>query len=240
MTGALTGAIATVWNPFDVVDGRDPEPPEKIRRKAPEAYRARQLRAVTLADYVRRAEEVPGVSRAIARYAWTGSWRTVRMVIDPAGTITLEDALRRDVAAHLESVRLIGEDLELRPPRYVPLDLRIVVCAAEAYWRADLRYVLEQEFSDGYTSDGRRGFFHPDAWTFGQALHRSLIEGRILRVAGVKHVSSITVKRFNDALPGVPGTESLPMGFDEVVLCANNPDHLERGRILIEVQGGRQ
>ena len=80
LTGALTGAIVSVWNPFDVTDGRDPEPPEKIRRKAPEAYRARQLRAVTLADYVRRAEEVPGVSRAVARYAWTGSWRTVRIV----------------------------------------------------------------------------------------------------------------------------------------------------------------
>ena len=41
---------------------------------------------MTLADYVRRAEEVPGVSRAVARYAWTGSWRTVRIVIDPVGT----------------------------------------------------------------------------------------------------------------------------------------------------------
>ena len=240
LTGALTGAIVAVWNPFDVTDGRDPEPAEKIRRKAPEAYRARQLRAVTLADYVRRAEEVPGVSRAAARYAWTGSWRTVRVVIDPAGTVTFDDALRRDVAAHLESVRLIGEDLELRPPRYVPLDLRIVVCADEGYWRADLRYELEAEFSDGYTSDGRRGFFHPDEWTFGQALHRSLIEGRILRVTGVKHVSSILMKRFNNAAPAVPGIEALPMGLDEVVLCANDPDHLERGRILFEVQGGRQ
>ena len=89
LTGALTGAIVAVWNPFDVTDGRDPESPEKIRRNAPEAYRTRQLRAVTLADYVRRAEEVPGVSRAVARYAWTGSWRTVRVVIDPAGTTTL-------------------------------------------------------------------------------------------------------------------------------------------------------
>ena len=177
LTGALTGAIVSVWNPFDVTDGRDPEPPEKIRRKAPEAYRARQLRAVTLADYVRRAEEVPGVSRAVARYAWTGSWRTVRIVIDPVGTVTFDDALRRDVAAHLESVRLIGEDLELRPPHFVPLDLRISVCADEAYWREDLRFVLEQEFSDGYTSDGRRGFFHPDEWTFGQAIHRSADRG---------------------------------------------------------------
>ena len=50
--------------------------------------------------------------------------------------------------------------------------------------------MLEQEFSDGWTSDGRRGFFHPDEWTFGQALHRSAIEGRIHRVAGIKHVVS--------------------------------------------------
>jgi hypothetical protein len=240
LTGALAGAIVSVWNPFDVTDGRDPEVPERIRRNAPEAYRARQLRAVTLADYVRRAEEVPGVSRAVARYAWTGSWRTVRIVIDPAGTTTFDDALRTDVAAHLESVRLIGEDIELRPPRFVPLELNIVVCADEAYWREDVRFVLEQEFSDGYTPDGRRGFFHPDEWTFGQDLHRSEIEGRILRVVGVKHVGSITMKRFNAPTPGVPGAEVLEMGFDEVVLCANDPDHLERGLIRFEVQGGRQ
>ena len=55
---------------------------EEIIRRVPEAYRARQLRAVTLADYVKRAEELPEVSRAAARYAWTGSWRTVQVAID--------------------------------------------------------------------------------------------------------------------------------------------------------------
>ena len=240
LTGPLTGAIVSVWNPFDVTGGRDPELPEKIRRNAPEAYRARQLRAVTLADYVRRAEEVPGVSRAVARYGWTGSWRTVRVVIDPVGTPTFEDALRADVAAHLESVRLIGEDLELRPPRYVPLAMDVIVCAGDAYWREDLRFVLEQGLSGGYTSDGRRGFFHPDEWTFGQALHRSAIEGRVHRVVGVKHLVSIEMKRFNAPTPGVPNPEVLEMGFDEVVLVANDPDHFERGFVRFEIQGGRQ
>ena len=240
LTGTLTGAVVGVWNPLDVTDGRDPEPPEKIRRNAPEAYRARQLRAVTLADYVRRAEEVPGVSRAVARYAWTGSWRTVRIVLDPTGTTTLDEALRAEVAAHLEAVRLIGEDLELRPPRFVPLSVRIVVCADEAYWREDLRFVLEQEFSSGYTSDGRRGFFHPDEWTFGQALHRSAIAGRVHRVTGVRHIVSIGMKRFHSPLPGMPTPEALELGFDEVVLVANDPDHLERGLVRIQVQGGRQ
>ena len=248
LTGALNGAVVAVTNPFDVVDGRDPEPAERIRRNAPEAFRARQLRAVTLADYVKRAEEVTGVSRAVARYAWTGSWRTVRIAIDPAGFTALGDArsdalwdeLRPRVADHLEAVRLIGEDIELRPPRYVPLEIHVFVCAGEAYWREDIRFVLEQEFSDGWTSDGRRGFFHPDEWSFGQDLHRSAIEGRIHRVTGVEHVVRITMKRFSAPQPGVPGAEVLEIGFDEVVLLANDPDHLERGLIRFEVQGGRR
>jgi len=57
--------VVAVTNPFDVIDGRDPESAERVRRDAPEAFRARQLRAVTLADYVKRAEEVSGVSRAV-------------------------------------------------------------------------------------------------------------------------------------------------------------------------------
>jgi predicted phage baseplate assembly protein len=240
LTGALSGAVTAAWNPFDVTDGRDPESPEKVRRNAPEAYRARQLRAVTLADFVARAQEVPGVSRAVASYAWTGSWRTVRVVVDPVGTTTLADPLRADVAAHLEAVRLIGEDLELRPPRYVPLDLRVTVCADPDYWREDLRFLLEQEFSAGWTADGRPGFFNVDLWTFGQALHRSAIEGRIQQVPGIRQVMAILMKRFNAPTLGVPGTEVLEMGFDEVVLLSNDPDHLERGLIRFEVQGGRQ
>jgi hypothetical protein len=240
MTEPLAGAVVRTWNPFDVADGREPEPVERIRRHAPEAFRARQLRAVTLADYVSRAEEVPGVSRAVARYAWTGSWRTVRVTIDPVGTTVLEDSLRRDVAAHLEAVRLIGEDIELRPPRFVSLEIHVEVCAEPDIWREDLRFVLEQEFAQGWTSDGRPGFFNPEMWTFGQALHRSAIEGRVHLVAGVRHIVRIAMKRFNQPTPGEPNLEQLEMGFDEVVLLANDPDHLERGSIAFDVTGGRQ
>jgi len=239
LTGALGGAVVRVWNPFDVTDGRDHEPAEKVRRNAPEAYRARQLRAVTLADYVRRAEEVPGVSRAVAAYAWTGSWRTVRVIVDPVATTELAEELRAQVAAHLEAVRLIGEDIELRPPRFVPLEIRIVLCADAEYWREDLRFILEQEFSDRWTSDGRPGFFHPDQWTFGQALHRSQIEGRLHAITGIEHVISIRMKRFTSPTPAVPGLERLEMAFDEVVQLANDPNHLERGLIRFEIRGGR-
>jgi hypothetical protein len=48
------------------------------------------------------------------------------------------------------------------------------------------------------------------------------------------------MKRFLSPLPAVPGTEVLPIGFDEVVLLANDPDHLERGLIRFAIQGGRR
>ena len=108
-TTPLGGDFTRCWNPLDVTDGRAPEPAAEIVRRVPEAYRARQLRAVTLQDYVNRAQQVPGVSRAAASYAWTGSWRTVRVTIDPVGGTELEDSLRRDVARYLEAVRLIGK-----------------------------------------------------------------------------------------------------------------------------------
>src|SRR5262249_4164024 len=81
--------VTECWNPFDGAEGRDPEPAEKILRAAPDAYRARQLRAITLLDYIKRAEDLSDVSRAVANYAWTGSWRTVRVAIDPAGSTEL-------------------------------------------------------------------------------------------------------------------------------------------------------
>ena len=78
-----------------MTDGLAPETANVIRRRVPEAYLYNQARAVTLADYVARALEVPGVSNAAAFYMWTGSWRTVRVVIDPEGTTTLSEPLAR-------------------------------------------------------------------------------------------------------------------------------------------------
>jgi hypothetical protein len=235
---ATDGQLLNVWNPFDVTDGRAPEPAAEIIRRVPEAYRVRQLRAVTLRDYVARAEEVGGVSRAAASYAWTGSWRTVRITIDPSGAGTLTDELRGSVARHLEAVRLIGEDLEIRPPRFVPLEINVALCIANDYWIEDLRFILEQEFSDGYTPDGRPAFFHPDLWTFGQPLRASQIIGRAQAVTGVDHVKSVTIKRWNET--GTGTQEIVNLRHNEIIRVENDPDHLERGFIFFDVKGGRQ
>ena len=236
--GVAVPEVIECWNPFDVVDGRDPERVQTILRAAPEAYRARQLRAVTLLDYMKRAEELPEVSRAVARYAWTGSWRTVRIAIDPTGSTELKDDVRRRVEGYLDAVRLIGEDLEIRPPIFVPLAIDVALCVDPEFWREDVRFVLEQEFSEGYTPDGRPGFFHPDLWTFGQPLHASEIAGRIHQVAGIEHIISIRLKRWDDPTPAT--SDLVEVRFNEILRVRNDPDTMEDGYIRFDLQGGRQ
>lgn len=252
LTSAST-PVLRVWNPFDVTDGREPEPVAELQRRAPEAYRRHQLRAVTLADYAARAETVPGVAHARAHHAWSGSWRVVRLAIDPVGGGALQPALRSRIAATLDAVRLIGDDVELRAATSVPLDIRLTLCARSGYWIEDLRAELEAAFSDSVLADGSRGLFHPDAWTFGQPLHASQVIGRALAVTGVERVTQLSMRRFN---PGSGGGQdvveidlaSLPMstaqrldfGDFEILVVANDPDHLERGRIAFEILGGRR
>ncbi len=94
---ALTD-LNTLRNPFDVINGRDSEPVAEIIRRVPVAYRARQLRAVTLADYVQRAEELPEVAHAmrvtVGREAGVPSgWRSTRPV-PPYSTISCAGAFR--------------------------------------------------------------------------------------------------------------------------------------------------
>jgi hypothetical protein len=249
---ALPG-LQRLRNPFDVRNGRDPEPRREILRRVPEAYRQRQLRAVTLADYVQRAEQLSEVSHAYARYAWTGSWRTVQVSIDPRGSTQLDEPTRRRIEAHLDAVRLIGEDLEVRAARYVALDIAVRLCAHPDYWPEDLELELQREFSTGYTADGRPGLFQPEAWTFGQPLYASQIVGRALRVQGVERVLSVSLRRWNagtgpttdivvltpDQLPAAL-VEKIDVRPFEIVEVANDPDHLEHGRILFDVRGGRQ
>jgi predicted phage baseplate assembly protein len=245
--------VQEVWNPLDVTDGRDPEPAAEIMRRAPQAFRARQLRAITLEDYARRAQELPEVSHAFARYGWTGSWRTVRVAIDPDDTNILSETLRAKIAGHLDAVRLIGEDLEIRGARYVPLDVLLKICAHPEYWPEDLAFELVTEFSNGYTADGRLGFFHPDLWTFSQPLHASQLMGRAMSVTGVDRILLVSVRRWHpgsgradsvisidpEDLP-VNEIDTLDVEANEIIQVENDPSQLEKGRIQFDIIGGRQ
>ena len=93
-------------------------------------------------------------------------------------------------------------------------------------------------FVAGWTPDGRRGFFHPDVWTFGQQLKASQIDGRVLSVEGVEHVISVTMKRFNN--PSGFSDEITNVNYNEILQVLNDRNHMEKGFIDFDVQGGRR
>ncbi len=231
-------SLGTVWNPFDITDGAAPESADVIRRSVPEAFLYNQQRAVTLADYVARAEEITGVARAEARYMWIGSWRTVRVSIDPKGATTLSPALRAAVESALDAVHLIGEDVEVRAAEYVPLTIALNICISSDTWFDDVAPVIEQAFSTGFTADGQLAFFNPDNWTFGQALHASRIEGVLAAIPGVEHFVSISMARWWNQ--SVTSSTVMTMGPSEIVLVSNDPNRPEDGSITFIYQGGRQ
>ncbi len=244
--------VTEVWNPLDVSNGRDPEKADQILRRVPEAYRSRQLRAITLRDYIERAEQLDSVSHAHARYVWSGSWRSVRISIDPKGSDTFNDELREQITRHLDAVRLIGEDLEVRGARYVPLDISLRLCIHADFWPEDVEYELQQALSYGYSASGAIGLFHPDNWTFGQTLYASQIIGYALQISGVDRVLQLSIRRwhattgtFTDSIVLSPDElelterKRLEVQAHEIIQLANDPTQLEKGRIQFDIAGGR-
>jgi hypothetical protein len=103
---------------------------------------------------------------------------------------------------------------------------------------------------NGLSADGRKGFFHPDLWTFGQPLHASQIIGRAMQVRGVEHAVgqrvgvgasqktiSVSIKRRNSTV--LPSDSLTQLNYNEIIQVMNDPDHLEQGTIEFDVKGGR-
>ncbi|MFW9872765.1 MAG: baseplate J/gp47 family protein [Candidatus Thorarchaeota archaeon] len=243
--------IKQCWNPLEITNGRDQEDVAEIHRKVPEAYKFEQFRGITVNDqvddYEKIAQEIEQVQRAHARYKWMGSWRIVELSIDPLGIIKTPEefeVLKNEVSIRINAVKIIGDKVVVKKAENVPLEIHVTVVIHPDYWIDDVKILLEAEFTENYTPDGRLGFFHPDLWTFGQTLKKSQIIGRIQSFEGVSHVidtpnNPLIIKRWiltgRDAEPS-----ELTIHAHEIIQVKNDPMQLEKGYIYYYYKGGRQ
>jgi hypothetical protein len=230
--------IEAVRNPLPAAGGADPETTEQVRRRAPEAFRT-QERAVTPADYESVMLRLPDVQRAAATLRWTGSWHTVFLTVDRAGGEVLDDAIEAGMAGHVDRFRMAGHDLEFDDPRFVPLEVHLEVCVRPEYFRADVKARLLDTLSNRALPDGRRGLFHPDAFSFGQTIHLSPILAAAHDVPGVASASVTAFHR-----QGTPETRSLAdgrlaLGRLEIARLDNDPDFPEHGVLRFAMSGGK-
>lgn len=232
--------IAGVRNPLGAAGGAAPESFPAVRRSAPEGFRV-QRRAVTPADYAAVAEEHPDVQRAAAHVRWTGSWHTVFVTVDRRGgrRVAGDRAFRDDLVARLDRRRLAGAHVEVRDPVAVPVDLALWVCVAGDVVRADVEAEIRRLLSSRLLPGGRRGWFHPDRWSFGEPLHLSPVLALVQGVDGVVAVDATAFHRFGRAPAGERDAGVLRVGPVEVIRLDDDPSFPERGRLTLDVEGGR-
>jgi hypothetical protein len=228
--------IEKVRNPLPARGGSEPEAAEHVKLYAPEAFRT-QERAVTEADYVAAAERHSEVQRAAATRRWTGSWYTMFVTIDRKGGRPVDRDFEATLRGHLERFRLAGYDLEIDAPRFVALQIGMLVCVEAGYFRSDVAAALMQVFG---ASDfpGGRGFFHPDNLSFGQPVYLSNVVAAAMRVPGVAWVKVGTFQRWGQLPRGELEDGQITMGRLEIARLDQDPNAPENGRIELRMQGG--
>lgn len=233
---SLSG-VTRVWNPLPAVGGTDPESMTRVKLDAPYAFRT-QERAVTEADWAEVAQRHPEVQRAAARFRWTGSWYTVFVTIDRKGGHPVDAEFRLQMRDYLERYRIAGYDLEINAPLFVPLDILINVCVGPGYFKAHVKRALLEVFSSGAMPDGRRGFFHPDNFSFGASLYLSRIYATAMTVDGVASVEVARFQRWGKPAgtekdDGVIRAEPL-----EILQLMNDPNFPENGQLELAMLSG--
>jgi hypothetical protein len=236
-SGAAIANVASLRNPMPAIGGTDPESADDVRRNAPEAFR-RQERAVTPEDYAEVTERHAGVQRAADTTRWTGSWYTQFITVDPvAGTDAAK--LKADLLPFVDRYRMAGQDLEFNDPHYVSLDVKLNVCVDPEYFRADVKAGLLDAFSNRVLPDGRRGLFHPDNFTFGQAVYLSELYAAAHAVPGVASAQIVTFQRQGTDDPGYLVKGELPLDRLEIARLDNSLNYPEHGVLRLELNGGK-
>jgi len=236
--------VKRVRNPLPAIGGMDSESIKQVQLYAPQAFRT-QERAVTEADYAAASERHPEVQKAAATLRWTGSWYTVFITVDRLGGLPVDADFEKKLRIFIERFRMAGQDIEINAPLFVPLDIIFTVCVNPGYFRAHVKEELLKLFSSRDLPDGRRGFFHPDHFSFGQTLYLSQMIALGMSVPGVKWVDAQDIstkpnrfRRWGQSSAGEFDAGRITFGRLEIAQLENNPSAPENGRMDFIMEGG--
>jgi len=229
-----------LYQPFAAFGGTQAETIEQARSNAPQAFRT-QKRAVTAQDYAVLAETHREVQKAVAQQRWTGSWHTVFITIDRKGGYPVDVEFERAIRDFLEPLRMMGHDIEVEAPRLVSLDISFSICVLAEYLKSKVKEELLDVFSRSELTNGERGFFHPDNFTFGQSVYLSRMISRVMQVPGVSWVDPIRFQRWGEATQDLNQQSlemMLPIARLEIAQLDNDPNAPENGKIEFIMEGG--
>ncbi len=169
-----------VTNPVPATGGADRESVEHARRQAPAEVRA-VWKALTKDDYKALAEDYPGVAKAQVldvNDCANIRYYQVNLAVAPRGGGPPSALLKRDLAAFLESCKVITIEINLFEPVYRPVSIDADI---HVYSGEDLDLVrrrIEQALAD---------YFDFERMDFGRAVPSSDLIALLDGVRGVSH-----------------------------------------------------
>ena len=113
------------------------------------------------------------------------------------------------------------------------------MCVLPHFLRGHVKAALLDVFSNRVLAGGRRGAFHPDQLTFGDAVTLSQIVATAQAVPGVESVRVTKLNRLFELPNRELENGVLPIGSLEVAQLDNDPNFPEHGKLTLIVQGGR-
>lgn len=222
-------SILQVRNPLPASAGMLPESEDHARLNAPVAFRA-QRRCVTPEDYRAIAREYPEVANVALHRQWTGSWMTDFLYVQRTRGSPAHARFLDNVAAYLEPYRLLGRDLYLKPPVYIPLFIRLAVHVANPAHSPRIYRALTKRF-------GTRGFFNPERFTFATPLYASELIAEAM-IPGVTRVEVLLFEARTSRAARVPVDTVFIPGPTEIVRVDSDPAMPEHGWIEFLTEEG--
>ncbi|MDT5294748.1 MAG: hypothetical protein QOJ76_1628 [Acidobacteriota bacterium] len=229
------GYINVVRNPLAATGGTDPESLDEVRLNAPQAFDT-QERAVTPDDYTVVAKRFPGVQNAATRILWTGSWLTAFVYVQREDGRPLDAAYRDALNDFMENYRIIGADVEISAPYYVPLEIKLAVYVGPHHPQSVVLRRLVETFSTSVLPDGSYGFFYPGNFTFGQAVYLSRIIAAAMGVPGVVRVEALHFKRMAQPSRDEIKTGIIDINALEIARLDNDARAPENGTIAFDMR----
>lgn len=237
----LLSHVTAITNPLLATGGVDPESLTHIVMNAPQAF-MQQPRYVTLQDYVTAALAYPGVAQAVANYEWTGSWKTLVVSVVRSNQQPVDLSFQQALGGFLNQQRLMGYDIQISDPIYVPLDIALVIQLLPGF-EADQVYQSLRAHFNGQDSAGFR-FFNPTQFSFGQSIYLSAIVAEVMTVPGVAGVdlSDTQNTRFQRYFGSALQTSALNTGViqlaaSELAQLDNDPNIPAHGQIHFIIEG---
>jgi len=152
---------------------------------------------------------------------------------------TVDAAFKQSLADRLDLFRMAGHDLEIEGPIYVPIEIEVFVCTKPDYFSSDVEAALFDVFSNRVLPDGRRGYFFPDNFTFGQPVYLSQIYAAAQEVDGVASVAVNIFQRQGDPKSSGIAAGKIGIQRSEIARLSNDPNFPDRGVFRLTVKGGK-